>query len=1034
MKITELAVKKPLSIIIVVALIMGLGIFGYANLGADLFPAIDAPVITITTTYSGAGTKEIEENVTKPIEDAVSGISGIDTLKSGSVEGYGYTIIKFTMNTDMNSAFMDVQQALGDISNKLPEGASKPVIKKADKNAAPVMMISVSSSLPYGELYNAADDIQKSLEKISGVGEVTLEGAVQKELMIDVDKTSMEQYGISINTIVSKLQSENVNIPAGQLKQENSKETMRVLGEFQNIEDIENIQIPMTNGGTIRLKDIADIKLDYPDESELVRLNGESSIGIFVKKQSDANIVETTKAVKEELKSIEKTLPSGINVSIADDSSTFINESLSEVKIGLIEGIITTSVIMFLFLKSIKSSLIVLVAIPTSLLATFFMMYVFNFTLNMLSLLALSLSIGILVDDSIVVLENIQRHLSQGKGLIRAAIDGRDEIGMAAISITLCDIVVFGPVAFMSGMVGQFFRQFGLTVIFATIFSLIVSFTLTPMLASRLLKEKKDDIEINDHKVKAKKGFMTRLFDKANEEYKRFLLWSLDNRWKVVSIVMVMFTLSILLIPFKAIKTEFLPTTDQSKFTINVDLSPGSDITDTDEKVKELEEHLQSVPEVSEYFTVIGSDNESSATINVNLKEKSKRKKSQGEVAQEIREWSKSLTGVDVSVNESNGLSQDNGDGAKPIAINIIGPNAEVLKDLGDKTESMVKDIKGTTDVSNSMKANENEIDVEVDRTAAAQFGIKPSDIASALKAASNQGTDAGVYRKDGDEYDMTVKFQDGQVKTKDQMSSIMIANSSGTQVPLDQVAKVSLGDSPQEQLRMDRDEMVTIYANVQGRTVGSVNTDIKKAIENEDMPTGYEVTYGGDQQNMVTSFKSLIEALAVSIVLVYMILVVLYESWLTPFLRMLSLPCGMIGALIALVITRNTLNIVTMIGLIMLDGLASKNGTLLIDYTNTLMKRGMPLREALIESGSTRLRPIMMTTITMIVGMLPTALAMGQGSEYRSGMSIALIGGMITSTILSPVLIPVVYTLIDDMKKRILERRNSKKGVSNKL
>ncbi|OOM77185.1 efflux RND transporter permease subunit [Clostridium sp. BL-8] len=1034
MKITELAVKKPLSIIIVVALIMGLGIFGYANLGADLFPAIDAPVITITTTYSGAGTKEIEENVTKPIEDAVSGISGIDTLKSGSVEGYGYTIIKFTMNTDMNSAFMDVQQALGDISNKLPEGASKPVIKKADKNAAPVMMISVSSSLPYGELYNAADDIQKSLEKISGVGEVTLEGAVQKELMIDVDKTSMEQYGISINTIVSKLQSENVNIPAGQLKQENSKETMRVLGEFQNIEDIENIQIPMTNGGTIRLKDIADIKLDYPDESELVRLNGESSIGIFVKKQSDANIVETTKAVKEELKSIEKTLPSGINVSIADDSSTFINESLSEVKIGLIEGIITTSVIMFLFLKSIKSSLIVLVAIPTSLLATFFMMYVFNFTLNMLSLLALSLSIGILVDDSIVVLENIQRHLSQGKGLIRAAIDGRDEIGMAAISITLCDIVVFGPVAFMSGMVGQFFRQFGLTVIFATIFSLIVSFTLTPMLASRLLKEKKDDIDSNDHKVEAKKGFMTRLFDKVNEEYKRFLLWSLDNRWKVVSIVMVMFTLSILLIPFKAIKTEFLPTTDQSKFTINVDLSPGSDIADTDEKVKELEEHLKSVPEVSEYFTVIGSDNESSATINVDLKEKSKRKKSQGEVAQEIREWSKSLTGVDVSVNESNGLSQDNGDGAKPIAINIIGPNVEVLKDLGDKTESMVKDIKGTTDVSNSMKANENEIDVEVDRTAAAQFGIKPSDIAGALKAASNQGTDAGVYRKDGDEYDMTVKFQDGQVKTKDQMSSIMIANPSGTQVPLDQVAKVSLGDSPQEQLRMDRDEMVTIYANVQGRTVGSVNTDIKKAIENEDMPTGYEVTYGGDQQNMATSFKSLIEALAVSIVLVYMILVVLYESWLTPFLRMLSLPCGMIGALIALVITRNTLNIVTMIGLIMLDGLASKNGTLLIDYTNTLMKRGMPLREALIESGSTRLRPIMMTTITMIVGMLPTALAMGQGSEYRSGMSIALIGGMITSTILSPVLIPVVYTLIDDMKKRILERRNSKKGAANKL
>ncbi|MBU3099323.1 MULTISPECIES: efflux RND transporter permease subunit [Clostridium] len=1029
MKITELCVKKPLAVLMVVLLTVGLGVLGYSSLGADLFPAINVPVITITTTYPGAGTAEIETDVVKPVEDAISGISGIDTISSGSAEGYGYTTIIFKMGNDMNTAFLDVQQALGDISSKLPTDAKKPIIKKLDTNATPIMMISVSSSLPYSKLYDSADKIQKSLQKIDGVGNVSLEGAVKKQLIVKVNKTLLDQYGIAVNTIVDKLQSENLNIPAGQFKQENSNDSIKIIGQFENIKDAQKLQIPMANGGSIKLSEIADVKLDYPQATELVRFNGKNSIGIFVQKQSDANIVVTAKAVQKQLDVLKKAFPTGINVAVTSDSSTFINSSLKQVKIGLMEGIITTIIVMFLFLRSIRASAIIIVAIPTALIATFFMMYVFKFTLNMLSLLALSLSIGILVDDSIVVLENIQRHLAMGKSLISSVLDGRGEIAMAAISITLCDIVVFGPIAFMSGMVGEFFRQFGLTVVFAALFSLIVSFTVTPMLASKVLKEIGNGDENNVNKSK-KKGIFEKLTNKFDTFYKKFLLFALDNRWKMVAMVTLLIILSTALIPLKLITTELTPKTDQSKFTVNLSLSPSSDVKLTDIKVKEVEAHLKSLKEVNTYFTIVGiNGDEASAEINVVLYPKKQREKDQAQITSEMREWSKTLTGVDISINEPGVLSSGGGNSSKPIAISITGPNLEVLKQLGSKVQSSVQAVSGTADISNTIQSNESQIAVKIDKIATEQYGIKPSDISSALKATSEQGVSGGVFRENNDEYDVIVKLDKGQIVTKSDISTIKVANSSGQQYSIDQLAKVYMSDSPQQILRKNRNEMVTIYSNAQGRTLGSVTGDIEKAISKITLPDGYELTYGGDQESMSESFTSLIQALVISILLVYMILVVLYESFLTPFLRMLSLPCGLIGALIALAITGNSLNIISMIGLIMLDGLAAKNGTLLIDYTLTLTKAGIPLREALVEACITRLRPILMTTSTMIVGMLPSALATAEGSEFRVGMSVALIGGMITSTILSPIIIPVVYTLLDDMMRFF----NIKKSKANK-
>ncbi|MBU3102344.1 MULTISPECIES: efflux RND transporter permease subunit [Clostridium] len=1033
MKITEFCVKKPIAVIMVVLLIVVLGVSAYLKLGADLLPSMNTPIITISTVYGGAGTGEIENDIVKPVEDAVSGISGIDNLNSGSSEGYGTTTITFKMGVDMNTAFLDVQQALGKVV--LPTDAQKPVISKLDANAAPIMMFSVSSTLPYSKLYDSTDVIKKSLEKVEGVGTVTLEGAYNKELIVNVDKVLLDKYGIAINTITSKLKSENLNIPAGQFKQGDSNQSIRVLAQFKDIKDAQNIQIPMANGGTIRLGEIADVKLDYPDKTQFVRLNGKNSIGIFVQKQSDANIVKTANAVKKQLDVLKESLPKQTSVQITTDSSSFITSSLKEVKNGLVEGIITTILVMFLFLRSTKSSLIIFIAIPTSLVGTVLMMSLFGFTLNMLSLLALSLCIGILVDDSVVVLENIQRHINLGKPLRQAVLDGRNEISMAAISITLCDVVVFGPISFMSGMMGQLFRQFGLTVVFAALFSLLVSFTLTPMLASKLLKEKENnsEVELRDKKIKKEgivykiKGIVDNITDKFYSFYKKYLLFALDHRWQVVSIVSLILVLSIALIPLKLIKTEFATATDQSAFKINIKLRADSDVKLTNDKVKEIEQHLNTIKEVNNYFTVVGNgNNEASAQINVNLVGKGSRKKGQAQIASEAREWSKKLTGMDISVDETSAM----GSPGKPIAINITGPDKEVLKQLSIKVQNSIQEVPGIIDISNNIQANQNQIAVEIDRIATAKYGIAPSEIARALSATTVKGVDGGVFRENGDEYDVVVKLTKDQIVTMADLSTIKVANSAGMQFSLDQLAKIYMSDSPQQTLRLNRKEMGTISANIEGRPLGSITPEVKKKVSQITLPTNYELDYGGDQKQMNDSFVSLILAMALSVMLVYMILVVLYESFLTPLLRMLSLPCGLIGALIGLAITGNALNIVSIIGLIMLDGLSAKSGTLLIDYTMTLMKTGMPLREALLESGVTRLRPILMTTATMIVGMLPSALATAEGSEFRVGMAVALIGGMITSTLISPVIIPVVYTLMDDFNEKFFSK---KKKISNK-
>lgn len=1023
MNITELAVRRPTAIVVALVLFLALGLAGYTSLGADLFPAANTPIIAIQTSYPGAGAEEIENEVIKPLEDAVATISGLDKVRSTSGDGYGYMILQFTMSTEANAALLDVQKALDGMADQLPQEAAKPTLYKYDINMQPMLTLSLSGAIPYEQLCREAKEIKEHLERLPGVGNVTLEGNREQELAVKLDKHSLEFYGINASTVVERIQAENLNVPAGKIRQETRDQMVRVLGEYQSVEEVKNLFIPYP-GGKIKLGEIAEISLAYPAATTLVRLNGQQSIGILIRKQSDANVVATANLVKKEINALAKSLPAESSLTVVHDATTFINDSLRETKRNLVEGIITTSIVLFLFLRQWRSSLIVLIAIPASLISTCFFMYIFNFTFNIVSLLGLALCVGILVDDSIVVLENIHRHLALGKRPLQAAVDGRMEIGMAAIAITLCDVVVFAPIAFMGDMVGQFFRQFGLTVVVATLFSLLVSFTLTPLMASRLPGATAGE------KERERRGLFEKFFaGTVVKLYGKALHWALRNRCKVIGLVLLGIIATVSLIPSKVIGTEFLPVFDQSRLEITLNLAPGSNLQKTDAEVKEVERYLRTLPEVQDYFSIVGIDYESSsATISINLTDKTKRTKSESQVANEIRAWGNNLAGVEFAVTEPSVVSRTSIDGSKPIILNLTGTDRTLLAQLAADVEELVKAVPGVVDVDNSLQASQPEIQVRINRPAAADFGLTLPELAATVRTAI-AGQNAGVLRQGNQEHDIVVKYLEQQVKTIDDIGALKILTSSGNQVFLNQVANLAGGRGPQELLRMNKQQVVTIAANIQGRPLGIINEEIKAKLQEVTLPAGYAIQFGGEQENMATSFDSLLKALIASVVLVYLILVVLYESYLTPLIRMLALPCGLIGALAALAITGKSLNIISLIGLIMLDGLASKNGTLLIDYTNTLLKRGMPLQEALVEAGTTRLRPIVMTSATMIVGMLPLALSLGAGSELKSGMAIALIGGLVSSTLLTPLLLPVVYSLIGQKKQTILQDKSSALG-----
>lgn len=1037
MKLTELAIKRPVAMTTIIMFFIVLGMFGYSKLGSDLFPKSNMPIVTIVAQYPGAGPEEMETQVADPLEDAVASLSGLSSSRSYIYEGVTFTVLEFSMSTNADFAAMDAQKAVDKAMMQLPKDIEKPIVQKLDMNAEPVITLAISGKRPMNEIYEIAKDTVKArLETQPGVAGISIIGGQKRQVRVEIDRTKMESYGFAANQIIQLLKAENLNVPSGNIKGDRIQYNIRLVGKFKTIEDIQNLPVPLGTGATVPLREIAKVEDTFAEIDQYSRLNQEEAVSLMIQKQSDASIVDTAQNIKTELQDIQKGLPNDIKLVISDDQSTFVKNSLADTERTLFEGIIMTGIVLLFFLRQWRSVVIVMLAIPTSIIATFMMMYLFGYTFNMLSLMGLSLCVGILVDDSIVVLENIHRHMQMGKSPFRAAIDGRQEIGMAAVAITLSDVVVFGPMAFMQGLVGQMFRQFGLTVVVATLFSLFISFTLTPMLAARIFK--------NDSRGnaggRAKNRYWEwigqksgRLGDQVIELYRKLLVWSMSHRLKLLAIILAGIVASLSLIP--SIGFEFMSQTDQGKFKIEVEMPAGTALNVTDGVVRSLEKRLAQVPEVSHVVSTVGTQasnlfaitSSDLAKLDVVLRPKNERQRTVWQVADVVRGWTQDYPGIKLKITEAQMSGLNNFEA--PIILEIRGSDVNTLANYAKKIKKIVQDTPGTADIDMTWKENVRpEYQVVVDRDKASAVGLTAGDIAQAVRGAM-AGDDASQIKLNNKDVDIWVQLSDINRRTSEDIGNITVANRLGQTYLVKQVASIVPAKGPSEIRHKNRERMITIIGNYKDVSLSALVKNFDAGIAKLNLPNGYSTGYDGMIKQMDDSNSDLGIVLVLSLILVLMILAILYESYLTPFIRMLSMPVGMIGAMLALFLTQNTLNIMSIIGIIMLDGLAAKNGTLLIDYTNTLMKQGLSLREALLEAGTKRLRPIFMTSTTMIFGMLPTALALADGAEIRKAMGIVLVGGLLTSTILTPILIPVAYTLIDDFKNWVSRKKTKKVG-----
>ena len=1020
MNITRFSIHKPVGISMIVLFFVVLGLFSFYRIGVELLPAINTPYVTVTVNYPGAGTEEIEQDVIKPLENSLSSLSNLKHITSLARPEKAQIILEFEFWANADIASIDATKYVDKMRSKLPTGIQEPVVIKRDVNATPILEISILADRPLGDVYALANDVfVERLQRASGVSDVQLYGGRDKEIAVEVDKDKLSYYNITLSQIVNRIQQENVLTPAGSVYTDKKEANVRLTAQYASSEELTSIHLTNSKGVSFPLKDIATVTEKDARVSRYARTNGQDVVSLTVYKNSDANIVDTAKAAKAQLETLRAEYPD-YQFIVVTDASRFVQDSLHNTLEALIEGLFTTGVVLYLFLRGWRSTAAVLIAIPTSLISTFFAMYVAGFTFNMMSLMGMSLCIGILVDDSIVVLENIHRHLRMGKDSMLAAEEGRTEIGMAAIAITLCDVVVFMPIAFMNGMTGQYFKQFGLTIVFATLFSLFVSFTLTPMLASRFFKEGHQEPEGKLWR------FMIGLEQRTIEKYEKFLCWSLGHPKKIVATVLVIFFTSIALVPTGIIGAEFMPKTDESSFRINIQLPVGTNIDQTNIAVREVEQYLTTVPEVTNYLSSVGTPAGYSGSISVQIADRKERSRSVWQVTDQVRQYLKqSLPDAIVQVNEtqssiagvSGGAGSGSGPNTSPVQIELRSSNLDSLIKASYQVQEALTHVQGVKDVRSSYTEGMPELRLVVDREKLKFYNTTVNQVNAVFNGAI-AGSLAGYFandpKNDGQDTDIYVRLKGSDGFKASDIRSVPIQAGTGL-VRLGDVATVKDSVGPVMLRRVDKQEAINISANITDRPLQEVLNDISKNIKPGDLGANVTYSFTGQADNMKTTFAEMAQALILSLILVYILLAVLYESVSTPVIRMFSLPLGLIGSLVFLALTRNTINLYSLIGVLVMDGLVAKNGTLLLDYTLTLMERGASARDALIEAGKTRLKPIFMTTLTMVVGMMPTALAMTAGSETRVSMAWVLIGGLLSSTFFTLIVIPIIFLHFDN-------------------
>lgn len=1031
MNIIKMSIVRPTTVVVTFIILLFFGIYSFTRLNRELMPNLSTDVITISIIYPGAGANEVENAVTKKIEDAVSSIEGLDQLTSTSMEGFSLVTVKLKEGTDLDKALQNAQRKVNSIRADLPESVKEPSVSDFRLADVPIMTIGAIANMDETDFYDLVNhEIKPALERIPGVAQITLVGGSEREIQININEERMAAYGLSILDISNILINSTLDFPTGKVKSNNKQTQIRLQGKYNSLADIENVILKyLPDGSAIKVKHIADVYDSNKEVETLSRVNGMPSIGITVQRSSDANTVEISETVREALSALQLQYgASGLNFMIAADNAEFTNEASNSVMIDLVIAIILVSITMLFFLGSVRNSIFVSIAIPLSLISSFIVMYLLGFSLNLMSLLAITLVVGILVDDAIVVIENIHRHMEMGKSPIQAAYDGLREIGGTIISITLVLVVVFIPISLTQGMIANIFRQFAATIAIAVAFSLLVSFTVVPLLYSRF--GKMNEFSRQSYIGKGIQAFES-LIDHIAKWFSTILKWSLSHKLITLGVTFTVLLGSLSLLVFGFIGSDLAPQGDQGQFVLKIELSRDATIEQTNQIAYKAENILKSSPLVETVFTTIGAEENGQpqarlADLRVKMIPHNKRSMSAADFSREVKHFlQENVPGVRVEVAMTDIMG--NIDEA-PIQYQISGHHLDSVRVAANLILNNIKSVKGIVDPKLSAEEGSLEISIIPDREKMSALGIPFEMLGMALNNAFSGNNDA-KFKQNEYEYGINIHLDNFNRQSITDIENFTLINTSGEAIKLKQIAKIEESDTPGILERRNRSASITLSCHAGGRATGDIGQDVSKLLTTLNLPDDITVTPGGELEVQDESFGTMGIALIISILLVYLIMVLLYNNYMYPFVVLISIPLAAIGALLALALTMNTLNLFTMLGLLALIGLVAKNAILIVDFTNQAKDKGMELKAALIEATHQRFRPILMTTAATVIGMLPIALATGAGSEWKNGLAWVMIGGLISSMFLTLVVIPIVYYLMDKAliklglnKKKIIE------------
>lgn len=1027
MNLTALSIRRPSLIIVLFAVLSFMGVASYFNLPIELVPKFNPPLATIITAYPGASPSEVENTVAKPIEDAISSLEGIDQIQISSNENVCFVAVEFDQKVDLDKSVQEMQRKINQILSSFPKEVRTPVINKFALDELPVVRVAVSSNLSGTAFYDLIKNrLVSDIAQVKGVAQVGILGGEQREIKVNINSYRLEQYGLSLLQISQAIQTANLDFPTGKVSGEDNQLRIRLAGKFASLDEIRGLVVGKSKfGGNVFLRDIADVQDGTRDPEVFCRTDGQPAVGLSIRKQGDANAVEMAEQVLAKLRQLEKTYEKeGLHFQVVANSSVFTKKATDAVIEDLVIAVLLVSLVMLLFLHSIRNAMIVLISIPTSIVSTFVMMKIFGYSLNLLSLLGLSLSIGILVDDAIVVIENIYRHLEMGKNRVQASYDGRIEIGFTALSITLVDVVVFLPIIFTVGLVPNLLRQFCMTVLTSTLMSLFVSFTLVPWLTSRLGKLHRFEGKNLGGRVVL--GF-EKFLDQVSDIFVSALRWALASGWRKATTIFVSIALlggSVLLVTSGLIGNAFFDPGERGEFLVDVELPKDASLRQTDEITRKVEKWLKEQPDVERVYTTVGTNNKSFginspfvAEIHVFLTPFGETRKTPTDVyARQTKvKLEEFIAGAKIKTSPIDimGLS------FLPIEVMLNGPELDSLLSVSEKIRTTMASVPGCVEVTPSVEGGNPEIRVDVNRQRMADNGLAMAQVGLTLQTAFSGNADARF--RDGEyEYPIRIGLDAFDRKNVDNIRNLTLINPLGSPVMIRQFAEVKEGTAPSKLERRDRLPSIIFTAQVIGRPNGSVSRDIKAKLDSLSLPPGAYIKYGGDLKRQQQGIGTMSFALWTSLLLVYLIMVALYDNWVYPIVVLLTIPLSIIGAFLALALASENLTVFTGLGLLMLIGLVGKNAILVVDFANQRRQEGVPLNEALLEATKLRFRPVLMTNIAMVIGLLPIAMTGGAGAAWKNGLAWAIIGGLNSSMFLSLIVVPVVYGLFDKLMEKL--------------